>query len=568
MNNGACSWSPVEKRERFARNGGRNKEIMRLYSFILVAIALGAGGNACPARAGGEEVVVVYNTAVPESKAVADYYAQRRAVPANLVFGFKLSTGSDLSRAEYQNSLLKPLLAALKAGNLVEFGPVAFPGTNGQPPQTQRRITRAKFRYLLLCHGVPWRITADNSLVEPEAETMRSELRRNEAAVDSELACLAVCERPYTLAGPLSNPAFATTNAAGMHPTNGLVMVSRLDGPSAEIARGLVDKALEAERDGLWGRMYFDLRGSVDQELKQGEDWLRGAAELCRVLGYETLVDTNADLFPAGFPMSHIAFYAGWYREHASGAFASPQMEFMPGAFAYHLHSFSAGNLRSTNQNWVGPLLAKGATISMGCVNEPYLGGTPDIAVFTSRLIFQGFSFGEAAYAAQNTLSWQTTVVGDPLYRPFARPASELHSELEVRESPLLEWSHLRLANLNQVNGALLANVVALVENVPSVRQSAVLMEKLGELYAAQGKPSSSAWAYGKALELARSPMQRARLSLGLADKLAALQRESEAVQVLEHLLARDRDYPDRPAIQRKVAALAEKLNRGPRAVK
>jgi len=30
-------------------------------------------------------------------------------------------------------------------------------------------------------------------------------------------------------------------------------------------------------------------------------------------------------------------------------------------------------------------------------------------------------TFGEAAWAAQPVLSWQTTVVGDPLYRPFAK---------------------------------------------------------------------------------------------------------------------------------------------------
>jgi hypothetical protein len=30
-----------------------------------------------------------------------------------------------------------------------------------------------------------------------------------------------------------------------------------------------------------------------------------------------------------------------------------------------------------------------------------------------------GYTFGEAAWAAQPVLSWQTTVIGDPLYRPF-----------------------------------------------------------------------------------------------------------------------------------------------------
>ena len=119
--------------------------------------------------------------------------------------------------------------------------------------------------------------------------------------------------------------------------------------------------------------------------------------------------------------MSHIAIYAGWYASDVNGPFALPKVEFMPGAFAYHLHSFSADTLRSTTANWCGPLLAKGATCTMGCVYEPYLAATPNIAFFLQAL-FNGYTFGEAAWAAQAALSWQTTVIGDPLYRPFGKP--------------------------------------------------------------------------------------------------------------------------------------------------
>ena len=89
----------------------------------------------------------------------------------------------------------------------------------------------------------------------------------------------------------------------------------------------------------------------------------------------------------------------------------------------------------------------------MGAVYEPYLTGTPDLGGFTARLIFQGFTFGEAACASQNVASWQTTVIGDPLYRPFGKNPDFLHAELAKRSSKLIEWSWLRLANLNLANG-------------------------------------------------------------------------------------------------------------------
>jgi hypothetical protein len=51
----------------------------------------------------------------------------------------------------------------------------------------------------------------------------------------------------------------------------------------------------------------------------------------------------------------------------------------------------------------------------MGCVYEPYLTGTPNVAAFLARWLADGFTFGEAAWDAQPVLSWQTTVIGDPL---------------------------------------------------------------------------------------------------------------------------------------------------------
>jgi hypothetical protein len=67
-----------------------------------------------------------------------------------------------------------------------------------------------------------------------------------------------------------------------------------------------------------------------------------------------------------------------------------------------------------------------------------------------------GWTFGEAVYAALPVLSWQTTVVGDPLYRPFGRAPGahlgqrfrDLHFHLVAQASPLLEWSHLHVVNL------------------------------------------------------------------------------------------------------------------------
>lgn len=505
------------------------------------------------ARAGGDEVVVIYNTSAPESKSVAEHYAEARHVPKKQIYGFEMPVTEEISRAEFRDSLRLPLAKKLERDGLWKFGSVTIPATNGQPKRVIKQVVASKIRYAVLCYGVPLKIRPDIEINESAATNMQAELRRNEAAVDSELALLPLVKMDLPLTGPFPNHLYGTTNVALLNPTNGILLVARLDGPTPEIARGLVDKALQAERDGLWGRAYFDVRNIADPGYKIGDEWIRGAAEICRELGFETTVDDKPETFPASFPLSHIAIYAGWYDGGVSGPFAPPKVEFMPGAFAYHLHSFSANTLRSPNENWAGPLLARGAACTMGCVYEPYLSGTPNIALFIARLAAAGFTFGEAAYAGQSVLSWQTTVVGDPLYRPFGKSPQEQHAELARQKSPLLEWSYLRLVNLALARGARAAAVCNLIENLDAATNSAVLNEKLADLYAAQGKPSSAILTYQNALKLNPSPEQRIRLRLALGEKLQAQARDAEAAEDYKKLLEESPDYPGRNLIEDKL---------------
>jgi uncharacterized protein (TIGR03790 family) len=510
-----------------------------------------------PVFAGGDEVVLVYNSRLPESKDVADHYAEVRAVPTNQIFGFDLTTNEDVSRSEFRDLLQKPLAKTLEDEKLWRISPEIMTDTNTGSSRVLWKVVESKIRYAVLCFGIPLHITEDTSLVEPGEDNAKPEMRRNEAAVDNELACLPFLEEHYSLFGPLKNQFYTTTNAGIMCPTNGILLVTRLDGPTAAIARGLVDKAVEAETNGLWGRAYFDIRGITDPNYKIGDDWIRGAEEITRLCGFETVMDTNAATFPAGYPMDHIALYAGWYDSDVSGPFSRPTVEFMPGAFAYHLHSYSAATLRSTTKNWCGPLLAKGATATMGCVAEPYLQGTPDIGTFFGRFLFYGFNFAEAAYASQAALSWQTTVIGDPLYRPFGKIRAEQHADLLKRHSQFLEWSELQFVNLAIVEKRPLAQVAAYLEDLDLAKQSAVLTEKLADIYSSLGKPSSAIRSFQAALKLDPSPLQRLRLRLDLGEKLVEQGRNDEARDDYQAILDENPDYPDRDTIIGKLAALA-----------
>jgi uncharacterized protein (TIGR03790 family) len=513
-------------------------------------------------RAGGDEVVVVYNRNLPESKAVAMDYARLRHVPEKQIYGFALPTSEEILRGDFRDLLQVPLAQKLASNGLWKFGEVSLPGTNGLASRVVQCVVQSKIRYAVLCYGVPLRIADDPYIDEPQDPSTPALFQSNEASVDSELAWLPLIKNKERLSGPMINWVYGTTNAAALDPTNGILLVTRLDGPTADIAMGLVKKSLEAEQNGLWGRAYFDARGITNSNYKLGDEWILASAELCARLGFDTVVDDKPSTFPADFPMSQIAIYAGWYTPDADGPFAQPTVEFMPGAFAYHLHSFSAYTLRSTVKNWCGPLLAKGATCTMGCVDEPSIQFTPNVALFLSRWTVNQFTFGEAAWAAQAALSWQTTVIGDPLYRPFGKDPKELNAELTRAHSPLVEWSYLRAVNGALARGTALSDGEDFLENLPETQTSAVLTEKLAELCDAQGKPDAAIECYQRALNLKPSPEQRIRLRLELAREFIKQNNTAGAVQDYKQLLVEAPDYPGNLSVTDRIMSLEQKVTR------
>ena len=528
------------------------------WAFVVVAL-LAVALNA--RAAAGDSVAVVYNKNLPESKRLAEYYAGKRGVPTNQLFGADVNAASEvMSRADFRDKLQNPLFDWLVKEKLFTRNPQkkTAADTAYQP------LLDAKIRYVVLCYGVPLKIARDATLKEEGMEKLSPKLRDvNEAAVDADLALLPVSQEKIFLTGPMGNPFYLVTNAASLSPMNGLLMVARLDGPTADIARGLVDKALQAEATGLWGRAYIDARGLTNGDLKIGDEWMLGCASITRRMGFETVLDDREPTFSTNFPMSQIAFYAGWYDVNASGPFTRPTVEFMPGAFAYHLVSYSANTLRSTSQNWAGPLLAKGATITMGCVDEPFITGTPNVAAFLERLVSRRWTFGEAAYACQGSLSWQTTVVGDPLYAPFAQPPDVLHFKLERENNPLVEWSHARVVGLNQATGASVDELIKYIEDIPAIAtNSAVLQEKLGLLLQSKLNLPAAVEAYGRAVKLKPSPQQKIRLLLTIAELQTQPGHEAEAVAAYKQFAADAPDYPGLASIYRELVRLSWKLGR------
>ena len=248
------------------------------------------------------------------------------------------------------------------------------------------------------------------------------------AAFDSELSL--ILWEPYSLTNwQLNHLRSWRSNLDKMFPDDTpaaqkqpIMMVARLDGPTLEIAQGLIDKALTAEKAPLSGTAYIDARGLkkanpdfgsyefTDESLRQAAQYLRENT------GLKVVLDDNEALFPPN-SCPDTTLYCGWYsvRNYIDS------FTFNPGAVGFHIASFEAQTLRRGDPDsniWCKRLLEKGITATLGPVNEPYLLSFPLADQFFADLVGGQYCLVECFYRTKPFNSWQLTLIGDPLYRP------------------------------------------------------------------------------------------------------------------------------------------------------
>jgi uncharacterized protein (TIGR03790 family) len=478
-------------------------------------------------------VLIVHNVQQPEGKALADHYAQRRGIPTNQICAIDCRKVETITRQEFREQVRGPILKFLTDHRFLKQSATTVTDPQwGSVPGLE--TIRNDISCIVLMYGVPLRIDSDPSLTEPvTSSNMPAQFQRDEASVESELALLP--SHVQTLRGPLRNPFFDNAGkefSADM--ARRMVLVGRLDGPDPKEVRRMIDDALFAEKYGLQGRAYFDARGTQAKGYQIGDDWIRNSDRLFREAGYECEFDSQEELFGDEYPMTDAAIYAGWYSNGVVGPFRRQDFMFRPGALAYHIHSSSGSSVRTRQAFWVGPLLAKGAAVSMGNVYEPYLSMTPHVDMFFKRML-AGSTFIEAGYFSQPALSWQTTFVGDPLYRPFAATVDEQIQRLETDKRPELEWAYLRKINL-LMSSSQTAEAERLCRAKAEQLGSVVLEEKLGDVFYVTHRFAAAADQYQKLMKDSSDRYRFIRVAGKLAIAYMGTRQHHEALAVYEGL--------------------------------
>jgi uncharacterized protein (TIGR03790 family) len=421
---------------------------------------------------GPEDVYLLVNKSVPESRKLAERYCARRKVPADHILELDLPRGEDISRKDYDEKLAAPLRKLLEDKRdkvkvlLSVYGvPLRVGGSQPSaeekeqlaklleklgPLEKSRAALDARIKKLeeQLKKQPSDEDKAELAALRNERNAVRARIRplepqrqwlqhaESHAAVDSELALL--WYPPYPLQRWVLNPLYFQAPQELRKDRPPLVMTCRIDGPSVALLEKLIDTSVEVETKGLSGKVYVDARGvKYDPKTDPGfgyGGYDESMREMARLLEKEAklpvTLDDKGPLFAPG-SCPDAALYCGWY----SLANYVDCCTFVPGAVAWHLASSEAVSLRNPNSKlWCKSLLEKGVVATLGPVAEPYTIGFPKPAEFFGCLVTGEYTLVECYWRTEYFASWMTVLVGDPLYNPYAR-TPKLKSE-QVKPSP------------------------------------------------------------------------------------------------------------------------------------
>ena len=381
-----------------------------------------------------KEVLVVANSRMAGSAALASYYMEARHIPKAQLLKIPLTLNEIIESWDYDENLKKPVrekISQLWEENVRIEAVVLMYGvplkiSPPTPGWEEKELIREKITEL---QEVDQQTTLGQVEAERKREFIKKQLKKLEklswrSSVDSELSL--VKKEKYKREGWLPNPFFAGFQDRDLKlKRNDVVLVARLDGPDLKTVYRMIDDTLWAEKNGWEGKAYFDARWNKPAKNGNYSGYQRYDVSLHRAAEkvksrMVVIVNSKGGLFAQG-DCPDTSLYCGWY---SLGRYVDA-FSWNRGSIGYHMASAECVSLRNTDKPlWCRSILRDGAAATIGPVYEPYIQGFPLPELFFGYLVEGYMSMGEAYLVSLPYVSWQMVLVGDPLYQPF-HPADQ-----------------------------------------------------------------------------------------------------------------------------------------------
>lgn len=372
----------------------------------IIAVAALITAAATPARAvpGPDTTVVVANAADPESVALAEDYADARAIPPMQRCALELPDGPDIGLDAWQAHFLAPFEVCI-----ADIAP--------------------RVEAVVLVRGLPLRVHAADGVVSSAAALAvwrSTRIADGAPVIDLDASrpgnCASPCragrwQNPFLRAGDFEPGWTLGTGGIQWRP----LLVTRLDGRSHESARGLYESALAAEVDGPGRRFVLmagadGARGVLDAEYDFVEAELRARgfddvqrAEFARDRGFDAVAAFFVGTAGLGSTIEDSTFAPGAIVDNLTSLGAVPQ-------------NFAAeGEVQVSIARWV----ARGVAGVHGATAEPLNNSFPSRALLLDYV--DGSTLAESYFRHMPFAFWQNLVLGDPMAAPYAdRPEVRL----------------------------------------------------------------------------------------------------------------------------------------------
>ncbi len=384
-----------------------------------------------------DEILVIANRNFPQSSELAHYYMEKRGIPEQNLILIGTTNDERCSREEYDKEIALPVRTYLQKLDAKGLHIRCLLTIHGVPltvyePQLRDEEARELKKLGRLAHKLESQLKGDGNNLDDFVNDLKSQYDKihkeisrlskadQMAAVDSELAL--VRETDYPLSGWIPSPLFIGFHGKKIkNMPDSALLFSRLDGPTAQIVKRVIDDSLLAEQKGLKGKAYFDARwpdpGKSDLTgYAYCDASLHKAAAIVRASKLmETILDEKESLFQPG-ECDDAALYCGWY---SLGKYIDA-FKWVPGSVGYHIASQECETLRQPGSTvWCKMMLEKGIAATIGPVGEPYVQAFPVPEVFFGLLLDGRATLAECFALSSPFLSWRMVLIGDPLYNPF-----------------------------------------------------------------------------------------------------------------------------------------------------
>lgn len=338
------------------------------------------------------EVVIIVNNNSDISKEIGYYYADKRNISYENICLIETSTSEVINRNTY-NDIEDQVKTFMSENNLIE-----------------------SIKYLVTTKQVPLKVSGTSDYFSG-----------NCSSLDSEIA-LIFSPMESGNDGKYNNPYFNENNHFERNNNDGIYLVNRLTGKNVNDAKALVDRAISAENN-ISGKCYFDADSAMTDGYKGYDDNINesfyyvndnydfdcGLEESSKDIGLDGAkynIYSSKNLTSANETATDAMLYWGWY----SNSSYYDSFNWSVGAVGQRLHSVNAASFNSNH--WCSGAISDGITGTMGNVYEPWLDAAHYPTIFFERIL-DGYNFAEASYMSQPYLSWQSVVIGDPLYTPY-----------------------------------------------------------------------------------------------------------------------------------------------------